>query len=220
MLADNAPLFARTNPQWRAAGEQWLAAPAEHRGAIMTSLLVDGRPIHGDPGLPEVTRVFADLRSHPGTMRLLLTESLSSRARAPSGRNPLTRRPGTFDVKAHALLPVVNIGRWAALSVGSAALPTTERLRAAAGSAMLPEEQARTLVEVFEVLQRLRLRYQLVQHRSGERPSDLLTMDQLSSLDRSVIAQAVREIAGAQRRMDNVAAFVPADAWTAPDPAR
>jgi CBS domain-containing protein len=66
----------------------------------------------------------------------------------------------------------------------------------------------------------LRLRYQLVQHRSGERPSDLLTMDQLSSLDRSVIAQAVREIAGAQRRMDNVAAFVPAEAWTAPDPAR
>jgi CBS domain-containing protein len=153
-------------------------------------------------------------------MRLLLTESLSSRARAPSARHLLTRRPGTFDVKAHALLPVVNIGRWAALSVGSAALPTTERLRAAAGSAMLPEEQARTLVEVFEVLQRLRLRYQLVQHRSGERPSDLLTMDQLSSLDRSVIAQAVREIAGAQRRMDNVAAFVPAEAWTAPDPAR
>ncbi len=31
-------LFARTNAAWRAAGEQWLAAPAEQRGAIMTSL--------------------------------------------------------------------------------------------------------------------------------------------------------------------------------------
>ena len=48
---------------------------------MMTSLLVDGRPIHGDPGLPAVTEVFSDLRRHPGTMRLLLEESLSARAK-------------------------------------------------------------------------------------------------------------------------------------------
>ena len=92
-------LFARTNAEWRAAGAQWLAAPAEHNGAMMTSLLVDGRPIHGDPGLPAVTRVFSDLRGHPGTMRLLLQESLSRRAKlrsvgasSPAGRTPSTSR--------------------------------------------------------------------------------------------------------------------------------
>ena len=85
--------------------------------------------------------------------------------------------PDTFDIKAHALLPVVNIARWAALSVGSAVLPTTERLRAASGSAMLPAESARTLIEVFEVLQRLRLRYQLRQYRAGERPTDVVTAE-------------------------------------------
>jgi CBS domain-containing protein len=212
-------LFARTNPQWRDAGRQWLADPVEHNGAMMTSLMVDGRPIHGDPGLPAVTRVFGDLRRHPGTMRLLLTESLSRRARLRSARTLLVRRPETFDIKTHALLPVVNIARWAALSVGSAVLPTTERLRTAAGSAMLPDEQAATLIEVFEVLQRLRLRYQLMQYRAGDRPSDVMTMDRMSSIDRSIIAQAVREIAGAQRRMDNVAQFVPAESWTDPDPA-
>ena len=70
------------------------------------------------------------------------------RSRCPGGRSCrrrgiLARRAETFDIKAHALLPVVNLARWAALSVGSAVLPTTERLRAAAGSAMLPAEQAR-----------------------------------------------------------------------------
>jgi CBS domain-containing protein len=213
------PLFARTNPQWRAAGEQWLAAPAEHNGAMMTSLMVDGRPIHGDPGLPAVTRVFGDLRRHPGTMRLLLIESLSRRAKLRSTRTLLARRPETFDIKTHALLPIVNIARWAALSVGSAVLPTTERLRTASGSAMLPDVQAATLIEVFEVLQRLRLRYQLMQHQHGDRPSDVMTMDRMSSIDRSVIAQAVREIAGAQRRMENVSQYVPAESWSAPDPA-
>ena len=69
------------------AGSGW-PHPVEHKGAIMTSLLVDGRPIHGDPGLPAVSRVFSDLREHPGTMRLLLQESLSYRAKAPVGVAP------------------------------------------------------------------------------------------------------------------------------------
>jgi CBS domain-containing protein len=212
--------FARTNEQWRAAGEQWLAAPAEHQGAMMTSLLVDGRPIHGDPGLPEVTKVFGDLRRHPGTMRLLLVESLSKRAKLGSMRHILARHPETFDIKTYALLPIVNIARWAALSVGSAALPTTERLHAASGSAMLPEEHASTLIEVFGVLQRLRLRYQLMQHRAGNQPSDVITMSRMSSIDRSVIEQAVREIAAIQRRMANISQFVPVEQWTTSEPAQ
>lgn len=213
------PLFARTNDSWREAGRKWLAAPAEHNGAMMTSLLVDGRPIHGDPGLPAVTRVFGDLRRHPGALRLLLQESLSKRAKLMPMRHILARHPDTFDIKSYAVVPIVNIARWAALSVGSAALPTTERLRAAAGSAMLPDKQADTLVEVFGVLQRLRLRYQLMQFRAGDRPSDLIEMKRMSSIDRSVIAQAVREIAAVQKRMTNIAQFVPAESWAAPDPA-
>lgn len=212
-------LFARTNASWRAAAEQWLAAPTDNKGAIMTSLLVDGRPIHGDPGLPEVAKVFADLRRHPGTMRLLLQESLSRRASLRSMRGLLSRRAGTFDVKEHAMLPIVNLARWAALSVGSAALPTVDRLRSAAGSAMLPQGQADTLIEVFEVLQRLRLRYQIQQYRSGARPTDLLEMDQVSPIDRSVVAQAVREVASVQRRMENVSHYIPAEAWASPDQA-
>jgi CBS domain-containing protein len=212
-------LFARTNENWREVGQEWLAAPAEHNGAMMTSLLVDGRPIHGDPGLPAVTRVFSDLRRHPGTLRLLLQESLSKRAKLLPMRHILARQPDTFDIKSHALVPIVNIARWSALSVGTAALPTIQRLRAAAGSSMLPEKQAGTLIEVFEVLQRLRLRYQLMQWQAGDPPSDLIVVKRMSSIDRSVIAQAVREIAAVQRRMTNVSQFVPADAWAAPDPA-
>jgi CBS domain-containing protein len=209
------PAFARTNAQWRAAAEDWLAAPVANNGAMMTSLLVDGRPIHGDPGLPAVTSVFGDLRRHPGTMRLLLEESLAYRARMRSWKDLLTGRPDTFDVKAHAVLPVVNLARWAALSLGSPALPTVDRLEAAAGSSMLPQDRGETLVEVFGLLQRLRLRYQLLQHRRGDRPSDRLTLDRLSSIDRSVVAEAVREIAAIQRRMTNVARYVPAEGWVA-----
>ncbi len=205
-------LFARTRSEWRAAARQWLDAPLEHNGMMMTSLLLDARPIQGDPGPPVMAEVFGDMRSHPGTLRLLLAESVTHRARFRSMRDVLAGRGGSFDLKTHALRPVADIARWAALAVGSTELSTAGRLAAAAGSQMFPADQADTLTEVFEVLQKTRLRYQLGQVERGEQPSDVLTMQQLSPLDRSLIAQATREIAAVQRRMTNVAQVTnPAD---------
>lgn len=212
------PAFSRTHAQWRAAAQQWLADPVEQQGAMMTSLLTDGRPIHGDPGLSAVALVFQDIREHPGTLRLLLQDALAVRPRVRGTRDALLRRHGDFDIKHHALLPLVNLARWAALSVRSPALSTPERLRAASGAAMLPQEQAAILVEAFEVLQRLRLRYQLIQHEAGHRPTDRLTYQLMSPLDRSVVAQAVREISAAQRRLANVAHYADADEWMLPEP--
>jgi CBS domain-containing protein len=210
--------FARTNSQWRLAARGWMASPIVNQGAIMTSLLVDGRPIEGDPGLPAVMEVFTELRQHPGTMRLLLEESLARRAKLRSNRDALRRRPADINIKEHALLPVVNLARWAALSAGSHALSTPDRLRAAAGSAMLPDDRATTLVEVFEVLQRLRLRYQLMQYQNGQRPTDTFAEELMSPMDRSVVAQAVREISSIQKRMTRLSAYVPADQWSLPSP--
>ena len=205
-------LFARTRSEWRAAARQWRDAPLEHNGMMMTSLLLDARPIHGDPGPSIMAEVFGDMRRHPGTLRLLLAESLTHRARFRSMRDVLTRRTGVFDLKTHALRPVADIARWAALAIGSTELSTAGRLAAAAGSPMFPTDQAETLVEVFEVLQKTRLRYQLGQVERGEEPTDQLSMHQLSPLDRSLISQAVREIAAVQRRMTNVAQVTsPAD---------
>jgi CBS domain-containing protein len=211
------PAFSRTNAEWRAAARQWMEEPEQNQGAMMTSLLVDGRPIHGDPGLPEVMKVFGDVRRHPGTMRLLLSASQSARAKNRSLRDRLGRRD-TINLKKHALLPIVNTARWAALAVGSSALSTTERLHAAAGSAMLPDEQAHNLIDVFTVLQRLRLRYQLIQRQRGEKPADVVSRDWMSPIDRSVVTEAVREIAAVQRRMDNIAAYLPAEDWATPAP--
>lgn len=203
--------FARTNSEWHAAAREWLATPTANNGAMMTSLLVDGRPIHGDPGLPAVTRVFGALRRHPATMRLLLLESLSKRAKVRKARNVLGGHADRFDFKEQALLPIVNLARWAALSVGAAALPTTERLRMAAGSEVLPEERAATLIEVFGVLQRIRLRYQLQQVQEGNRATDIVERDHLSAIDRSAVTQAVREIAAVQRRARNLSAYLEAE---------
>ncbi|MEE3850603.1 putative nucleotidyltransferase substrate binding domain-containing protein [Gordonia sp. LSe1-13] len=204
------PLFARTHTQWRSAAQGWLADPLENKGLIFTSLLLDARPIWGDPSRSAGGEVFGELRHHSSTMGLLLAEALSYKARLRSMRDVLTRRADTFEIKAHGLTPVVNIARWAALGVGSHALDTRSRLRAAAGSPMLSEAKAADLVEVFDVLQRVRLTYQVAQFDRGEPVGDVLDMKRLSPLDRSLVAQAVREIAGVQRTMSNMSQFLPA----------
>ena len=210
------PAFSRTNASWRSAAQDWMAGPERGKGAVMAALLVDGRPIHGDPGLPAATQVMAELRSHVGTMRLLLVEALAARASLGPRRGLLTRRSGTFDVKHGALQPIVRIARWAALTAGSSALGTVDRLRAGAGTAILPHGQAETLSEVFDVLQGLRLRHQLHQHREGQPPTDALDLSTVSAIDRAVIAQAVREVAAVQRRMANVSVYADPSEWTHP----
>jgi CBS domain-containing protein len=203
------PLFARTRSQWRSAAQGWVQAPLENKGMIFTSLLLDSRPIWGELGADALGGLFAELRNHPGTVGLLLAEALSYKARLRSMRDVLTRRADTFEIKEHALTPLVNIARWAALSVGATELDTRARLRAAAGSTMLSEAQASELVEVFDVLQRVRLTYQVAQFDRGEPVGDTLDMKRLSPLDRSLVAQAVREIAGVQRKMTNMSHYLP-----------
>ena len=58
----------------------------------------------------------------------------------------------------------------------------------------------------------------LVAAREMERAgADVLVLESLSPIDRSMLTQAVREVAAAQRRMDNIAQYVPIDAWTSPE---
>jgi CBS domain-containing protein len=197
--------FARTHRQWEAAARAWLSAPAKDDDAIiMTCLLVDGRPIHGDLGLPEVARVFGDLRLHPSTMKMLLAISVD-RSAALRGR----WRRKAIDLKTQALLPITNIARWAALSAESSALPTPERLRAAAGSRMMTAEDADTLGDVFEIVQRMRLRHQVEQLEAGETPSDTIRLRDMSTIDASVLNETIREIRAVQRRMANKAEYDP-----------
>ena len=199
------PAFARTHREWELAAKGWLSNPAEGDAIIMTCLLVDGRPIYGDFGLPEVARVFGDLRHHPTTMRMLLAISVD---RSDALRGRWRRR--AINIKTQALLPIANIARWAALSVESSALATPERLRAAAGTRKMSTEDAETLGDVFEIAQRVRLRHQLEQLGRAEPPSDTIGPKDMSTVEASVLTEAIREILAVQRRMANKADYVPA----------
>ena len=196
------PTFARTHAAWTRASRAWLDSPGEGDAVIMISLLVDGRPIHGDTGLPEVARVFRDLRRHRRTMSVLLSASIAQSARL---RRPRRRR---VELKAQLLLPIANIARWAALVARSPVLPTIERLLAASGSPMLSRADGTALADAFRAVQEIRLTHQVEQLNTGQAPDDVVSLSELSPVDRAVLAEASRVVASSQRRMGNMAPLV------------
>jgi CBS domain-containing protein len=140
---------------------------------------------------------------HPNALRLQLLSALSDRVRARSLRDVLARRGGTFDLKSHAVTPIVNLARWGGLAGDVASASTPARLAAAAANGALSERDAATLGEVFVMLQRLRMTHQVEQLMADQRPGDVITMSELSPLNRSLLNDGLREIAAVQRRVGN-----------------
>jgi CBS domain-containing protein len=54
------------------------------------------------------------------------------------------------------------------------------------------------------MLQRLRMAHQVTQLSAGHTPGDVITMSELSPLNRSLLNEGLREIVGVQRRVRNV----------------
>ena len=69
---------------------------------------------------------------------------------------------------------------------------------------MMTAEDADTLGDVFEIVQRMRLRHQLEQLEAGETPSDTIRRHDMSTIDAGVLNDAIREILAVQRPMANL----------------
>lgn len=198
-------LFARSSSQWAAAAAGWLDDPLKDRGLIMSSLLLDGRVVWGDPALHTVPSAFRGISvEHPDALRLQFLDALAGKVRTRSLRDVISRRGGTFDLKHHALTPIVNLARWGGLTVGVVAASTPARLKAAAGNGILSEDDATVLREVFDLLQRLRMTHQIEQITAGLTPGDVIAMSDLSPLSRSQLNDGLRETAAVQRRVRQV----------------
>ncbi|CAN5745396.1 hypothetical protein BH10ACT9_BH10ACT9_33800 [soil metagenome] len=200
------PRFSRSARQWTHAAAAWLDDPAADHGIVMSSLLLDARAVWGDAALHTVPAAFTRMPvEHPHALRLQLLNALSDKPRTRSVRDIVARRGGTFDLKSHALTPIVNLARWGGLTVGLVSASTTARLQAAAGNGLLSTDDAASLREVFDLLQRLRMAHQIDQLAAGVPPCDIITLSELSPLSRSLLNDGMREIAAVQRRVRSLA---------------
>jgi CBS domain-containing protein len=209
--------FNRPAREWSEEIGYWTADPAADRGVVMMGLLADALPVTAGPDLRG--QVGTAARAHPSALAAMLQDATHIRAHVPSRLRTLTTGDNGVDIKLAAVDPVVRIARWAALSCGSDALSTRDRLRDGASSSYLDSLDARALDKCHAIGSSIRWRARAARwdatstgsHRS--RFEDRVDLSVLSPQDRTALRSIDRELNGIRRKLDYLASTSTFSAW-------
>ncbi len=186
----------RIDVQSRATGE-WVAAGEDE---VALGVLIERRALWGTPRDP--------LPVAAGPARDELLATLRRRALAyspPTGfdAESVLERDGTrsarLDIRRAAVVPIVEVGRWAGAAAGLVEGSTIEKLRAGGADGALSDGDVQTLSDAFELAMELRIGHHMEQLSSGTRPDDQLDPAAISPLTRDHLRDVFRAIAGVQR---------------------
>ncbi len=200
------PRFCRRQASWSDGIERWSADPRNDRGVVMTGLLTDstGLFVRPDADVLRAQAVSAARASYPAR-QAMLQDATAVRANIPSRLRMFAGHTDSVDLKLAAIDPVVKIARWAALSAGSTALPTLDRLDAAASAKILDLDDVSSLRDCFGWLIRFRWRSRAGAWLRGERVSDVVSLAQTAPQERAVLRSVAREVAGISRKLTYLA---------------
>jgi CBS domain-containing protein len=190
--------------EWCRAIRSWLAHPDDERVLIATSILLDGRTVHG-PNELSVTPIFYEAEGRSTLLRWMLRLALSSKP--PTGFmhdivvEGSGEHRGTFDIKRGGLLPIVDLARYGSLKAGLELTSTVKRLRASATAGALAETEAMTLEEAYTLFAALRLEHQVNQLEQGSEPDNHIDPKELNPLTRRYLRDAFRAVASVQKAL-------------------
>ena len=95
----------------------------------------------------------------------------------------------------------MKIARWAALSAGSDALYTLDRLDAAAAANTLDADDVSSLRDCFSWLLRFRWRIRAGAWLRDERVSDVISLSATAPQERAMLRSVAREVSGISRKL-------------------
>ena len=190
-----------SKPEWLRTFDECLTEPDESH-LVRASVAFDFRPAAG--GLAVVAELTARIRAareHPQFMRLM--------ARAASGfpvalgfRGQLsTDSDGHLDIKRGAIIPVVNLVRYHALSAGVTISPTLDRIEGVAMAGRLAPDEAEALGEAFEVITRARFEHHAQLIADGRPADNLVDPGTLTPIARTDLREALHTVRRAQKRL-------------------
>ncbi|MFL5829023.1 MAG: putative nucleotidyltransferase substrate binding domain-containing protein [Solirubrobacteraceae bacterium] len=198
-------VFVRSLESWQHAARGWIADPTQEKALILTSVLVDSRPVWGVHTGRPVAETFALAPESPALLRMLARFALSHRPPTGFLRGLVVEHSGAhrgrLDLKHGGVIPIVDLARWAGMAAGVTSASTPERLRAAGAAGTLSSSDAHTLLDAFELVSTLRMEHQVQQLRAGRQPDNFVDPGTLSVLTRCHLREAFRAIASIQKRV-------------------
>jgi CBS domain-containing protein len=194
-------LWRMAKPDWLRTFDECLTEPDESH-LVRATVAFDFRPAAGGLAVAaDLTARIRAAREHPQFMRLL-ARSASGFSVALSFRGQLsTDGEGHLDLKKGAIIPLVNLVRYHALSAGVTISPTLDRLEALAMAGGLEREEADALSEAFEVIAGVRFDHHAQLIAAGRPADNLIDPGALTPIARTELREALQVVKRAQKRL-------------------
>ncbi len=184
--------------EWRDRFHGWLEK-ATPTALLEASIFFDFRPVYGHL---DVTALHA-LAARAGGARTFLSAMAKSALtfRPPGGLVLRIRGDASkVDLKLKGISSIVFLARVYGLEAGARTSNTLGRIRAAFDAGLIAKDTVETLGEAYGFLLRLRLREQLRMIAEGRPPVNVVSIADLSSLERSRLRDTFRAIEDWQER--------------------
>lgn len=203
VMAGN-PAWCLSAAEWRAHFSRWLAEP-DPAALLNACIFFDLRGVAGNRELARGLQTYL-AEAAPRSSRFLLHLVRNALQRRPPlgflRRFSVERggdHPGTIDLKLRGASIFVEAARACALATGLGAVSTEERLRCSAEKLGVSDGEVAAWVDSFHFLQMLRLRLQYQQGEAGQELHNCLDPGALHTLDRRILAEALRQAARLQK---------------------
>lgn len=182
---------ARTTPEWMGG---------DYSDELVLTVLVERRPLWGTPRDP--LPVVGNGMREP-VLAALARRSLAYQPPTGFDGGAVLESDGTrnerLDIRRAAVIPIVELARWAGARAALVEGSTVDRLRAAAQAGVLSESDARNLADAFEIALELRLAHHMEQLAAGSPPDDQLDPAVMSPLARDLLRDIFRAVTAVQK---------------------
>jgi CBS domain-containing protein len=184
--------------RWEERFRGWLASPTP-QALLEAAIFFDFRRGHGTLPVASLEAILSRAVDARAFLPAMAKSALTFRV--PSGLVLRLRGEASrVDLKLSAISCVVFLARVYGLEVGARSSNTIERLRAAAAAGLIARDTCETLAEAYRFLLRLRVREQLRTVAQGRPPGQVVSLRDLSSLERSRLRDVFRAIEAWQER--------------------
>jgi len=206
-LNASSPLFNRTVGGWQQAAVLWRADLDNAKYLMLSSTLLDARPITNTALAQPVRAAFSAGSEDPSFGRTFTHYSLGSRPPSGFARNFVIGRfgelKGHLNLKKAGLRPVASLARALALRAGDTTGSTVDRLDRAHAAGLLNIDEAESLKGAFTLCYELVLDEQIRAVKNDSEIRSTVDVGKLDSLQRRHLRAAFRAINQVQERISS-----------------
>ena len=199
-------LFNRSQEGWSRAATQWLSEPDSHSALLMSSIIIDSRPLTAVTLGQTMTDRLRRSPRNPLFLHAFLKEALAVRPPVGFVREFVVDYTGShrgqLDLKRGGLRPIVGLGRFAAAATGDSRGSTIDRLHRGADAAVLTRDETDTLIGAFDSVYDLLLKRDIAALAGAVAPTRFIDPKTLDSLTRRHLRETFRAISVVQNSVE------------------